>query len=150
MLIKTRQFGNVEIDEKKIVHFPHGMVAFERRKKFVVLDGGYEDLPFCWLQAVDSPETAFVVVNPFLVRKDYDFELSPDDMEDIGLENSEGLAVYVVMVVPENIKKMSVNLLSPVIVNTKTMKGKQVILIDKRYSTKHLVLEEMQRSGREV
>lgn len=150
MLIETRQFGNVEIDEKKIVQFPHGMVAFEKRNKFVVLDGGNDDLPFSWLQAVDSPELAFVMINPFLIRKDYEFELSPADMEDIELEGSEGLAVYVVMVVPENLNKMSVNLQAPVIINTKAMKGKQVILNDKRYSTRHLVLEEMQRNGRGV
>ena len=37
MLIKTKYFGEVDLDEKKVITFDNGMMGFEEYKKFAIL-----------------------------------------------------------------------------------------------------------------
>lgn len=146
MKVNTRIFGEVEVSEDKIIDFPHGLVAFHETRQYCILESGEERSPFCWLQSVERPELAFVIINPFLFKADYDFELSEENEEELEVRGPEDIAVFSITVIPGDIRKMSANLLAPVIINTRTRKGKQIILQDKRYSTRHYILEEMQKS----
>ena len=146
MKINTKYFGEMEVDKAKIIFFPHGLVAFHELKEYCLVESGSEKVPFCWLQAVDRPDLAFVLINPFLFKPDYDFELSAEHEEELGIEQAEDVAVFSIVVLPGEIEKMSANLLAPVVINTRTRKGKQVVLQDPRYSTRHYILEEMHKS----
>lgn len=148
MKLDTKNFGAIEIDEKGIIDFARGMPGFEHVKKYVVIDNGNEESPFKWLQSVDEPNLAFAVANPFLIKKDYDFEIADDIVDDLGIEKETDLLVYSIVVIPEDISRMSINLKAPVIINTKNNTGMQVILDTDRYGVRHYILEELQ--GREV
>jgi len=145
MLINTRHFGEVEIQEDKIIHFPYGIIAFEEMKRFFIIESEQKDLPFCWLQSLDEGDLAFVLLNPFLFKQDYEFEIPDGVIKELEIEKEEDVAVFSIVVVPEDISKISANLLAPVIINTKKLKGKQIILNDKSYSTKHYILEELKK-----
>lgn len=146
MLIKTRHFGEVMVQEDKLIHFPQGIIAFEEMKRYFIMESQEEGLPFSWLQSVDEGNLAFVIVNPFIFRKDYEFEIPEGVIKELEIEKEEDVAVFSIVVVPEDIKKISANLLAPVIINTKNLKGKQIILNDKKYTTKHYILEELKKA----
>jgi flagellar assembly factor FliW len=93
--------------------------------------------PFQYLQSLDDPPIAFLVINPFLVDQGYKFDLSPADMEEIGSSNTADVSVYAVATVPENPEKATLNLMAPIMINEADRRGKQVILHDSGYSVKH-------------
>ncbi|SNS49169.1 flagellar assembly factor FliW [Anaerovirgula multivorans] len=143
MLLKTRNFGEIEIEEEKILDFPDGIPAFEERTKFIILKNPDEEIPFHWLQSVEDENLTFVIVNPFIFRPDYDFEISQSVVEKLGIEAVEDVNLFAIVVVPEDISKMTANLRAPLIINSKNYKAKQIVIEDERYHTKHYILEEL-------
>lgn len=149
MKLNTKHFGQIEVDENSIITFPDGLLAFEDQKRFVIINNPDEEIPFKWLQSIDNPDLAFVIINPFLFKKDYEFDIPQNIIEKLEIKEEKDVLVYSIVVVPEDITKMTANLAGPIIINSKNRLGKQIILEDKRYTTKHLILEEIQKSGQE-
>jgi len=145
MLLKTKHFGEIEIDEKNVLKFDNGLPGFEPCKKYILLGNEEEASPFRWLQCVDQPEVAFAIADPFPIVRDYDFELDDESAKKLGIEKSEDVAVYVIVVVPEDYKKMSMNLKAPLIVNSRNKKGTQIILDTDKYTVRHYILDELRR-----
>jgi flagellar assembly factor FliW len=145
MLLKTKHFGEINIDESKIIDFKDGIPGFEDLKRYVVLYDGDEASPFRWLQNVDDGQLAFAVVNPFLILKDYDIEIPEEAVESLEIESIQDVMVLSIVVVPENISEMTMNLKAPVIINIKNNKGMQVVLDTDRYSVRHYIVEELRR-----
>jgi flagellar assembly factor FliW len=143
MFLKTRIFGEIEINENAIVSFFEGMPGFEEVKKYIILGTGDEKSPFKWLQSVDKPEVVFAVVDPFLFKKGYDINLNHDVVKKLQIENENDVLVYAIVVVPEDISKISANLKAPVIINVKNSKGMQVVLDTDSYSVRHYIIEEL-------
>ncbi|QIB27509.1 flagellar assembly protein FliW [Caloranaerobacter azorensis] len=150
MLLNTKHFGQIEIDEDSIITFPDGLLAFEEQKRFVIIDNPDEEIPFKWLQSIDNPDLAFVIINPFLFKRDYEFDIPQSVVDRLAIEREKDVLVYSIVVVPEDITKMTANLVGPIIINLKNRLAKQIILEDKRYTTKHLILEELGKSNQEV
>lgn len=141
MKLNTKHFGEIEINEKEILFFPDGILAFEQYKKFIILDTPDKDNPFQWLQCIDNPSLAFVIVNPFLFKKDYEFDIPQSVIEKLQIEKTEDVVVYTIVVVPQDITKMTTNLSGPLIINARKRRGKQIILDNNDYSTKYLILQ---------
>lgn len=145
MFLKTKHFGEIDVPEEKFIEFAEGLPGFEELRRFTIIDSKDEDSPFKWLLSVDVPEIAFIIANPFLIVKDYDFELSENDVKKLSIEKAEDVAVYSVIVVPEQIEKMSMNLKAPIIINSRNKRGAQVILDTDKYTVRHYILEELRR-----
>ncbi|HHW49102.1 MAG TPA: flagellar assembly protein FliW [Clostridiaceae bacterium] len=145
MQLNTKHFGTIEIEESGIIEFPNGIPGFESSKNFIILGDGDENSPFKWLQSVDTPELAFAVVDPLAVKKDYDIEISDDVLEQLEIDSLEEVLVYSIVVVPEDLSKISMNLKAPVVINTRKKKGAQVVLDTDRYGVRHYILEELRR-----
>lgn len=145
MQLETKHFGKIDVDEKEIVDFPEGIPGFEGSKKFIVLSGDDPDSPFKWLQGVDAPQLAFAIVDPFFVKKDYDFNINEEIVRKLEIEKAEDVAVYAIVVVPEDISQMTMNLKAPVLVNARNHKGTQIVLDTDRYSMRHYILEELRK-----
>jgi flagellar assembly factor FliW len=143
MLLKTKHFGEIEIDENKIIKFEDGLPGFDKLKKYTLLYNEENESPFKWLQSVDEPNLAFVVIDPFYIKSDYDIEISEEIMAKLGIEKPEDVDIYSIVVVPEDITKMSTNLKAPVIINTNKSKGAQIILEADTYKIRHYILEEL-------
>ena len=75
MKILTSRFGEQEIEGSKIIEIADGLVGFSE-ERYILLhpDNG----PFCWLQAVNNPGLAFVVVDPTNFVPDYKVKLTQD------------------------------------------------------------------------
>ena len=144
MILKTKYFGELEVEETEIYHFKHGVPGFEQVKRFVLINNEEEGSPFKWLQGVDEPRPAFVIVDPFAIRKDYEVELKDEVLEELDIKDAADVSVYCIVVVPDDISKMTVNLQAPLILNTVSHKGRQFILDTDRYGVRHYILEELQ------
>jgi flagellar assembly factor FliW len=127
MVIETRDFGQVEIDEGKIMNFPDGIPGFEEDHHFTLLaplgDGVYP----CWLQSADNPGTCFIVYNPFEVKPDY-FLDEEQLLEELDVHEETPVAVFVLSIIGEKYTDTTVNLRCPVVCNLTTLIARQVIL----------------------
>lgn len=141
--INTKAYGTIDIDERQKIYFPFGIFGFESLKEFVLLDAAQQ--PFYWLQSMDVQETAFVLINPNVFRKEYKLDVMNSDLEEIGLNgpDDENTLLFAIVTVPENQQKMSANLQGPVIINRDNKTGRQAISLDSRWKTKHYILEEL-------
>jgi flagellar assembly factor FliW len=138
MRIKTRYLGEVEITREQIIHFKNGLLGFEDSKEFVLLD--IENSPYYkFLQNIKNSHICFILVNPWDFYKNYDVELSDQELLTIDIEKGQKdrLLVYTIVTLEENYKDSTTNLLAPVVINGIDRKGKQFILNDSNYTTKH-------------
>jgi len=139
MLIQTVNLGSLEIPEDRIIAFKEGLPGFPQIHRFAVLE--LEELkPFQYLQALDDPPISLLIINPFIVDSSYEFRLAGSDMEDLNSSNSSELTVYAVATIPEDPNGATLNLMAPIVINDKDRCGKQVILLESKYSVKHPLL----------
>jgi flagellar assembly factor FliW len=145
MLIHTVNFGDLEVPEDKVVTFKEGLPGFPQMHKFVILELN-ELKPFRYLQALDDPPIALYIIDPFIVDPTYEFRLTDSDMEDINSTDSKELAVYAMATIPEDPGEATLNLMAPIVINEKDRLGKQIILLESRYSVRHPLLSNLNQN----
>jgi flagellar assembly factor FliW len=139
----TRRFGNLEVHEEEIVHFPEGLLGFADCKRFLLLEDS-EIEPFLWLQSLDNGELAFVVVDPKVFFPDYRIEVPRGDLATIEIENESDARILVLVVLSEDVARITANLKGPLVLNPKNRHTKQVVVMDDRYGTQHLLRPQIQ------
>lgn len=127
MKLNTKNFGELDIQEEKIITFEKGIPGFNELKKYIIINDEEESSPFCWLQSVEEPQLAFVLVNPFIVYPDYNPSLPEGEIEQLGEAGPEDYSILSIVKVPEEVEKMTANLMAPIVINLKTKKAKQII-----------------------
>lgn len=145
--MNTRHFGEIEIREEQIILFEEGIPGFEELRKFALISSDQPDSPFKWIQSMEKLELAFAIVNPFLVKRDYDFELEDEFVKKLDVLNASDVEVYSIVVVPEDTSKISMNLKAPIVINSRNRKAAQVILASDKYKVRHYILDEMKSQG---
>jgi flagellar assembly factor FliW len=138
--VATKAFGSIEVDERQKVHFSNGLYGFENLKEYVILDA--ERQPFFWLQSIDVEKAAFILINPFLFRPDYELNIDDDDLQDIGISDPDKALIFSICTIPAD-GPMTANLQGPIIINKENREGCQAVLTDPRWKTKHDVLAEL-------
>jgi flagellar assembly factor FliW len=116
----------VTVQRENIIELPLGLFGFESIKKYVLLSDP-EDAPFRWLQVLDDPHLAFLVLSPFEVLPDYQMELSDEDVEFLKLNSPKEVLVYNIVTLHSG-GKATINLKGPIVLNRMTLVGKQVVL----------------------
>ena len=146
LTVNTKAYGTIDVDERQKIFFPYGIFGFENLKEFVLLDA--EQQPFYWLQSLDVKETAFVLINPLVFRKEYKLDVLKSDIEEIGLQgpDDDNVLLFAIVTVPENQQKMSANLQGPIVINRESKTARQVISLDSKWKTRHFILEELSGS----
>ena len=152
MKITTRVFGEIEIDDNKIIHFPSGIIGFPEMTDFALVfdEEKGKDTPIRWLQSLQEAEFAMPVMDPLLVAKDYNPEVEDDYLIPLGEMNTEDTLVLVTVTVPKELTKMSVNLQAPIVINADSKKGIQIIVNSDKYPVKYYIydiLQEMKKEG---
>jgi len=128
MIIKSDRFGEIRVDENNILYFASGLLAFESLTRFVLLDIAESPI-FKWLQPVENPEIAFLLVDPFTIKKGYCVELDDTLVNELGIEKQEDVLIYTTVTIPESgFKNATTNLIGPIIINWREKKGKQIIV----------------------
>jgi flagellar assembly factor FliW len=135
--INTTRFGETEIDENKVIHFRDGLLGFPNKKDYIILEHK-PGSQFLWLQSMDAPDLAFVMINPFLIKSDYLTDLSPEEEILLKGENDEEIIVFTLVTIPRGkAEKATVNLMGPIVVESNSRNAKQVILANSGYSHCH-------------
>ncbi|MDR0249160.1 MAG: flagellar assembly protein FliW [Oscillospiraceae bacterium] len=140
MTVTTSRFGEIDIAQSKIIDFPEGIPGFEECSRFALITAEETD-PFLWLQALDMPEIALAVVNPFRLFPDYAPRVPEAALAEIGSPANEDVLLLAVAVIPGDPQAMSANLVSPLIINAAACKGKQVILEGTDYLIRQPIFE---------
>jgi flagellar assembly factor FliW len=141
MRVNSKAFGPIDVaDEQKIV-FPHGLLGFEKFHDYALLDA--ERQPFYWLQSLDVERIAFVLVNPFLFRPDYELDIDDGDLAEIQIADPEAALIFSIVTIPAEGAPMTANLQGPLVINKAARLARQAVLTDSRWKTKHDIVAEL-------
>lgn len=138
MNVETTRFGVVDVDENRIITFPSGLLGFTNFTKYVLLQPD-EDGAFFWLQSLDAPELAFVVTDPSLWIKDYQVPIRREQMDELALDKLESAQVFVIL--NKHDRSLTANLQGPLVVNVVSREAMQLVLADKRWTTRHEIVQ---------
>jgi flagellar assembly factor FliW len=137
----TKPYGVIEVDERQRIEFPLGLFGFESYRDFALLDADRQ--PFYWLQSLEVQDLAFILVNPFLFRPDYELDIGDGELKEIGISSPDKALVFSIVTVPPDGGPMTANLQGPLVINRELRIGKQAVLADARWKTKHNIVEEL-------
>ena len=147
MNISTKFFGDVDVDEAKIIVFQQGIVGFPDVKEFLLIHDSEADNGggIQWLQSLDEPAFAIPVMDPLLVRPDYNPTIEDELLKPLGEVTEENILVLTTVTVPHAIENMSIHLMAPIIINTDTRKATQII-IDDDYEVKFKIYDILKKN----
>lgn len=153
MKANTRIFGEIEIEDEKIITLEKGMIGFPNLNHFALIfdeEKEQKDTTIMWLQSMDEPDIAFPVMMPHVVKEDYDPNVSEAAIAPLGDLTPENTYLLVTVTVPRNIKEFSVNLKAPIIINMDNHKGMQLIVEDDypvKYRVYDFLKEKKEKAG---
>ena len=144
MQVKTSLMGVdevSEVSEQQIFSFEPGLGGFESLRRYALI--GEADSPIEWLQSIEDPDVSFALLEPFLFRPDYVFELSDRDAEGLGMREPADALVRCILTLHEDAEKVTANLLAPLVFCRRTHMARQVILQDPDLELRAPVFEAM-------
>lgn len=118
MQITTKVFGEITVDDDKLIYFPKGIIGFPDLKDFALIhdeEKGSDSIH--WLQSIQEPAFAMPVMDPLLVCSDYNPEADDELLNNLGEIKPDDLLVLVTVTVPSDLTQMSVNLKGPIVIN---------------------------------
>lgn len=144
--IETTRFGKVDYAAEDVVRFEHGLLGFEDKREFVLIQ--HKETPYRWLQSVEDGPLAFLVVDPGLFLADYAPEVPTSLADELGLTEESPRLVYTIVTIPQGKpQEMTLNLAGPILVNAESGQAKQVVLDTEEYPLKHRVFPEASKGG---
>lgn len=118
------------------IEFDKGLLGLEEFKSYKIED--VEDNEFFKvLRSVDDKEIGLVITSPFLVDENYEVEIPKDTVKSLKIENEKDVELYTTVTLNSDMSKTTTNLRAPIIINTKTKLGEQIILVNEKYKIKH-------------
>jgi len=145
--IVTTRFGNIDIDETKIIEMRGAIIGFEHLRKYILLHTKDEKSPYSWFQSLEDGAIAFVVINPYVVKSDYRPVIADNDAVILEIENAEDVVLLAIATIRQAPFSVSVNLKAPLVINSKRKIGKQVVLEDCVYPIQYFLTSD---SGNEI
>jgi flagellar assembly factor FliW len=145
LVLETDRFGKITYKKNDIITMAKGILGFEAAIHFVLVSPEEQD-PFKWLQSIDEPGLAFLVVDPLLVKPDYKIEISPKDLALLLAKSSKELITYLLVSIPEGqIARMTANLQAPIIVNRANLQAAQLITSESGYITQYPIFNTLEQ-----
>jgi flagellar assembly factor FliW len=139
--IATKHFGQIVVREDQIITFSPGLLGFSELHRYILIEHGQES-PFLWLQCVDQPDLAFVVIDPLFVLPNYQIGPLNGVQKELDLKNPHDLKILVILTIPPgHPQDMTANLMGPLLINLANRRGKQLVLESSPYSHKHPVIK---------
>jgi flagellar assembly factor FliW len=147
MKCMTARFGEINFKETEVLNFPKGILGFSQLTRYVILERE-EIAPFKWIQSVEDPNVAFVIMDPIRFFPNFKLEINEKELEELNYTNSRDLIVYVIVNVPQDVSLSSADLLGPLVINSKKRLAKQAVMPESPYTTKHYLLDEIRKRER--
>ncbi len=131
--VKTSRFGEVEVSAEAVITMVAPILGFPEARHYF-LKRHSENSPLLWLQSLENPELAFVVIDPAYLLADYQPVVSPAILEELAIKNSSRLDVLVILTIPPGgAGEITANLMAPLVFNSESRIGAQVLLDSGRY-----------------
>ncbi len=137
MEIQTTRFGQLSVEDERIMSLPSGLLGFPNQNRFALIQTGTENY-FFWLQSLDDPNLAFVVTDPTIFFKDYDVPVREETQQELQLTDPSFLQVFVICNKVGD--WLTGNLLGPIVVNAENRLAQQVVLTEKKWTTRQPLL----------
>ena len=139
MKLQTRDFGEIEIQERDIITFAGPIFGFEEYRRFVFLYHEEINEHFVWLQSLEEPELCFILMAPDAVQPGYRPKL-PD--EAAGLLRDGEYLYWLMVSLRQPLAQSTVNLKSPIVVNPQKGLAAQFLLTENLPIRHRLIREE--------
>jgi flagellar assembly factor FliW len=136
--ISTTRFGDIDIDESRVIQMKGGILGFEHLKKYLLLMQD-EKIPFWWFQSIEDGSVAFVVLNSFIVKPDYAPVISDSEVKLLGIESPDDVVLLSIVTIRSDPVKITANLRAPVVINIKSRLARQVVIQDTKYPVQYPV-----------
>lgn len=133
MEIQTSRFGCIDVDDSRIITVPEGLLGFPSFTRYALIQSGQESC-FFWLQSVDEPGLAFLVTDPATFFKDYQVPVWKETAQELQLADPATLQVFVIC--NKVGEWLTGNLLGPLLVNAQTCLAQQVVLTERKWTTR--------------
>jgi len=148
MKANTRIFGEIEIEDSKIIKFQNGIIGFPEFKNFALIFDAEkkENKSIMWLQCMDDGAFALPVMEPLSIKEDYNPVIEDEYLAPLGNVTEENAYVLVTVTVPKDITKLTVNLKAPIIINTDTNLASQLI-VDDDYAVRFPIYDLIKKEG---
>lgn len=144
MQIETRGLGIVDVKEEQIITLKDGFFGFEDYHKFAMLDSTTP--PFIWIESIIKGGPAFIVMDPFIFRPDYEIDLNDSVTEALELTSPSDALIFCLITISEGGEKMTANLQGPLVINKKNRRAMQVVA-GGEWKTKHDIFAELEEKG---
>jgi flagellar assembly factor FliW len=142
VMLQTTRFGEVEVEAEAIIEMPAGILGFGHSRHFALIRPS-DEATFFWLQSVDEPQLAFIVTDPMAYFPEYDVPLREETLDDLGLDGEPTAGQVAVLVTVNKTADprtgeqwLTGNLMGPILVNTQGRRARQVVLTEKRWTTR--------------
>jgi flagellar assembly factor FliW len=148
LTIETTRFGALTIAEERIITVIGGLLGFPEYTRYVILNHSDDsDTPFRWLQSMENPALAFVIVDPWVFMADYAVELPDEICTGLRLSEEPPPLIFAIVTIPLEPALMTANLQGPIVINVMTGKAQQVVLVNSPYTTRYAMLAGLLRTG---
>lgn len=130
MVITTKLFGDIDVDDSKKITFVQGIIGFPDLKDFLLVHDSESAGGIRWLQSIQEPAFAMPVIDPLVVMPDYNPNIEDELLKPLNITDEENVLVIVTITVPHDLTKMTVNLKAPIIISGETRLANQIITDD--------------------
>lgn len=137
MLVETTRFGRLDIEDERIINVPKGLLGFPDQTRFALIETNRDNY-FFWLQSLDEPNLAFVVSDPSIFFKEYQVPIREETQSELDLHDIAKAQVFVICNRVDD--WLTGNLLGPIVVNAATRIACQVVLTEKKWTTRQPML----------
>ncbi len=125
MIFKTRDFGEVDLSPEDVIEFKQPPFGFEQYKNYILLHDNDIGPDIVWLQSTEDPAVCFIMFDPSPLSSFYKPGVTA--LAESLLDQGE-LVCWVIGNMSHGDQNVSLNLKSPVLINTEKKLGAQVIL----------------------
>lgn len=149
MKIRSTRFGEIDVEESAFILMKGSILGFEHLKRFALLVND-EKTPLWWLQCVDDPSVAFVVVNSRLVKPDYDPAFFENELEFLDIKDSKDIVLLSIVTIRSHPFRVTANLRAPILINAENRMAGQVVLEDPDYPIQYDLLDNEASVNRDL
>lgn len=128
MQIQTKYFGTIEIKTETIIHMVQPIYGFESLKRYTLISDEEIGTDLMWFQSIDDKDVCFMLANPERFVQDTKIEIHSNDISVLDTQDSKDLDVLCIVSLGETFEESTLNLKSPIVLNSKNNQGAQLIL----------------------
>ena len=138
MEITSSRFGRLSVDDDRVIQFPGGLLGFPEHRQFALIQTSQENY-FFWLQSVEDENLAFVVTDPSIFFKEYEVPLREETRQELVVVDPASVQCFVIC--NKVGEWLTGNLLGPIVVNAENRLATQVVLTEKKWTTRQPLIK---------